>query len=313
MNSPQVPFLRRRRRPLLWLVGAFTAYSLAGFLLAPVILKHQLVKHGSAALKRPVAIEQVRVNPWTLSVTIRGLNVAAHDGAEFAGWEEFHANFAPLTSLFRLTWSLDEIRLVHPRARIYREADGTFNIADLVPPPAATAAPATPSRPPPVAIARLRVERGEFTFADKARSVPFSTTFGPTTFELIGFTTRPNRSGAYTFEAATEAGERFAWQGNLTFEPLGSTGRVAITDLRLPKYAAFHRDLHQLDLLDGRLGVEVAYEVGLAGSAPVARLTNGRVTLADLKLAARGTTAALASIPLVELAGLAAIPLARRK
>jgi hypothetical protein len=202
---------------------------------------------------------------------------------------------------------LRHVRFTHPRGRLLVAPDGKLNIADLLPAASATPAAATPpSRPPAIGLARFLVEGGEFTFIDRSRSAPFETHFGPTSFVLRNFTTRPQRAGAYTFEAATEAGERFAWQGSLTFDPLGSAGRVAITDLSLPKYAAFHRDLHQLDLLSGRLGVELDYELDLTGAAPTARLRNGRVAVADLKLAARGTTAPLAAIPLVELTGIAA-------
>jgi hypothetical protein len=310
--------LRRRRRPLLWIAGLFAAYLLAGFLLAPVILRSQLVKRASATLGRPVAIRQVRVNPLAFSVTIRDLSITDRDGAELVGWDEFYANFQS-SSLFRWMWYFDTVSFTHPRGRLLVAPDGKLNIADLIPPPAAPGAkPETPNpkpktknpepstRPPAIGLARFLVERGEFTFIDRSRSAPFETHFGPTSFVLRNFTTRPQRAGAYTFEAATEAGERFAWQGSLTFDPLGSAGRVAIVDLSLPKYAAFHRDLHQLDLLSGRLGVELDYELDLSGAAPTARLRNGRVAVADLKLASRGTTAPLATIPLVELSGLAA-------
>ena len=306
--------LRRRRRLLLWLAGLFAAYTLAGFFLAPIVVRQQAVKHAAAALRRPVTIDQVRINPLTCSLTVRGLAVAAHDGAEFAGWDELHVDFSPLASLGRLAWSFEEIHLVHPRARLYRDAAGALNIADLLPPATSEARSAgdsaarqnAPALPPPLRIATFELTRGEFTYADQSLSAPFETRFGPTSFALRNFTTRPREAGTYTFEATTEAGERFAWQGSLTFSPLGSAGRVAIAGLNLPKYTAFHRDLHQLDLLSGRLGVELDYELDLAGPAPVARLANGRVTLADLQLAARGTTNALATIPLVELSGLAA-------
>jgi len=302
-------FLRRHRKLLLWLTGLFALFSLAGFLLAPVVLKQQLTTRGSAALRRTVTVGQVRVNPWTCSVTIRSLAIAAHDGAEFAGWDELYVDFSPWASLFRRTWTFGEIRFVRPRARLHREADGTINIADLLPPSAPTANPApaaAPAQPPALAIDRLRLEHGEFTYADKSRSVPFSTTFGPTSFELVDFTTRPNRAGTYSFAASTEAGERFAWQGSLTFLPLGSAGRLEIADLALPKYSAFHRDLHGLDLLAGRLGVALDYSLDLSGPAPLVRLSHGRISIADLQLAARGSTTPLAKLPLIELSGIAA-------
>ena len=131
--------LRRRRRLLLWLAGLFAAYTLAGFFLAPIVVRQQAVKHAAAALRRPVTIDQVRINPLTCSLTVRGLAVAAHDGAEFAGWDELHVDFSPLASLGRLAWSFEEIHLVHPRARLYRDAAGALNIADLLPPATAEA------------------------------------------------------------------------------------------------------------------------------------------------------------------------------
>ena len=306
MPFSAVSFLHPRRRLLIWLASLAAAFSLIGFLIAPIIVRQQLIKRASVALKRPVTVETVRINPWALSLTIRGLSVADHDGTELAGWDEFYVNFQ-LSSLFRGTWYFDEIRFTHPRGRLLVNPDGSLNIADLIPPPAAATAPAAaPSRPPSVTVGHFRVEQGEFVYADRSHSVPFETKLGPTTFELIGFTTRPNRAGAYTFAGATEFGERFAWRGAITFDPLGSTGRIAINDILLPKYAAFHRDLHRLDLLDGRFGIETDYEASLAGGEPAVRVRNGRVTVTRLKLAARGTTVPIVTIPLIQVDGLSA-------
>jgi len=298
--------IRRLRRKILWLVGIFAAYTLAGFLAAPPILRQQLVKQGTSLLKRPVAVGQVRLNPLAFSVTVRDLRVAGHDGNEFAGWDELYVNFSPLSSLAHVTWTFDEIKLVHPRFRLHREADGAFNIADPIPPPAPKDEKKAPASVPGVAIAKFVMDHGEFTYSDNSRDVPFSTTFGPTSFGLLHFSTRPNKSGAYTFDAVTESGEHFAWTGSLTFNPLGSSGHVEIKDLFLPKYSVFHRDFHRLDLLSGRLDTTFDYFVDLSGSAPVARLDHGGVTLADLQLAGRGTKTPIATIPVIELSGLTA-------
>jgi hypothetical protein len=310
MQASLVASLRRYRRLLLWIAGLFVAYTLAGFLLAPVIVKQQLIKHASAALHRTVAIEQVRVNPLAFSLTIRGLSVTDRDGTELAGWDEFYANFQA-SSLFRWTWYFDTIRFTHPRGRLLVAPDGTLNIADLLAPSAPAAQPAAPLRPPAIGLARFLVERGEFTYIDRSRSAPFETTFGPTSFVLLNFTTRPNRAGAYTFEAATESGERFAWRGDVTFEPLGSSGRFEISGLALPKYSPFFRDFVRFNLTSGQLAVAADYEVSLAGTAPVARLRNASVTLAKLALAAPGATAPFLAVPEIRVENLAADSAAR--
>lgn len=308
---PASPVPLYRRRWVRWLFVAFAAYSLAGFLVAPWLVRKQIVKQGGVALKRTVAVEQVRMNPWTLSLTLRGLAATDHDGSELAGFDELFVNFQA-SSLFRGEFHFAEIRLVHPRGRFVMNADGTHNLADLVAPSAAEK-PATPepSRPPPIGVAHLFVERGAFSYFDRSHSGEFETHFGPTSFELHDFTTRPKRSGAYTFAATTESGERFAWQGSLSFDPLASSGRIGVFEVKLPKYAPFHRDLVAVDVADGRLTVEADYEVSLAGEA-VARMRNGTVTLQQLALRGRSasadaaTAAPFLSIPLLKLEGIVA-------
>lgn len=292
----------RRRWPR-WCLASFAVLSLAGFLVAPLVVKRQLVKHASAALKRPVTVGAVRVNPWALSLTIRGLSVKDHDGAELAGWDEFYANLEA-SSLVRGEFHFAEIRFVRPRGRIVVHADGSLNVADLAPPAGTPAAP--PAKPPAVGVALFLVERGEFDFEDRSRSGKFATHLGPSTFELKDFTTRPKRAGAYTFAATTESGERVAWQGSVTFDPLGSAGRVGIFDVNLPKYSPFHRDLHGLDVADGKLSLEGDYEIELGGAAPAVRLGHGSAKLENLKLAARGASEPFLVLPLVQVEGVAA-------
>ena len=304
-----IGLFRRPLRLLLVLAGLCALYSLLGFVVAPAMLRRPLAERAAAALHRPVAVRQVRLNPWTFSVVIRGLAVAAPDGGEFAGWDELHVRFLPLASLLDRSWTLAEIRLVRPHGRLERDAAGRLSIEDMMPPtataPAAGPAPA-PQAPPSVTIRRLRIEEAEFSFSDHSRTVPFATKVGPATFELVDFTTRPNRAGNCTFTAATEAGERLSWQGRLTFQPLGSTGHIDISDLRLSKYSPYHREIHRLDLLDGRLSIGFDYEVALAANGPAVRIHKGRVGISDLSLAARGSTKALATVPRMEINGIEA-------
>ncbi|MFT3830574.1 MAG: DUF748 domain-containing protein [Opitutaceae bacterium] len=283
-------FVRRRRTLLLSLVGAFLVFTLAGFLLVPVIARRQILQQAAAALHRPVAVEQVRFNPFTLALTVRGFTVTDHDQSELAGWDELTVNLAA-SSLLRRTWFFDAIRLVHPRARLVLGPDGRPNIADLFPTAAAPdAKPAPPATIPSVVVMQLLVERGAFHFVDRSRGEPFETRFSPFTFDLRRFTTRPDRTGNYTFEAATEAGERFAWRGNIGIAPLASAGHFELGDLALAKYAPFARGFVQLAPAAGKLALAADYEVRL-DERRILRLANGSCVLTGLQLAAPGAPA----------------------
>ena len=90
----------RARKWLLRLSLAFVAYSLIGFFLLPPILKWQMLKRLPAITKRQAVVQQVKVNPWTLSLTVRGLALTEPDGRPFASWDELYVNFQA-SSLFR--------------------------------------------------------------------------------------------------------------------------------------------------------------------------------------------------------------------
>ena len=50
-------------------------YALVGFFVLPAIIKWQLKKQLPPVTKRLVAVEGVRVNPFTFSLTVRGLSL----------------------------------------------------------------------------------------------------------------------------------------------------------------------------------------------------------------------------------------------
>src|SRR5689334_24758723 len=70
----------RVRKLALW-VGALAAlYAVLGFLVAPPIVRHQLEQVLAQQLGRKVMIEQVRINPFALSASIRNFALKERDG-----------------------------------------------------------------------------------------------------------------------------------------------------------------------------------------------------------------------------------------
>ena len=162
----------RRHKWLLRSAVAFVVYTLVGFFLLPPIIKWQMVERLPAITKRQAAVQQVKVNPWTLSLTVRGLALTEPDGRPFASWDELYVNFQA-SSLFRWAWTFKEIRLVKPFGEVILFKDGRLNFANLFAAPAS--APATP---PSRSISRINIFSLEVTngFAALgiARGVPCS-------------------------------------------------------------------------------------------------------------------------------------------
>ncbi len=63
----------RAKKILIGLIIFFVVFTLVGFFALPPILKSILTKQLSENLHREVTIDQIKINPYTLSISVRGL------------------------------------------------------------------------------------------------------------------------------------------------------------------------------------------------------------------------------------------------
>ncbi len=144
---------------LVFLIG------LVGFLILPAVLKPVLTKKISETLHREATIEQIKINPFDLSATIRGFKLADPGGHEsFIAFQELHVNVDVLTSVFRRALILEEIRLDQPHIGITRKADGTYNFSDLI--PREETQPKEPAKPFLFSLNNIQITRGTADFHD---------------------------------------------------------------------------------------------------------------------------------------------------
>ncbi|MGC3998540.1 MAG: DUF748 domain-containing protein [Anaeromyxobacter sp.] len=308
--------LRRHRRLLVTLASALLLYTLAGFLIVPAIARGQLEKRLSALLRREVAVERVRLNPYTLAVTVEHLRVKAVDGAELMGFDRLLVD-AKLWPVVRREIGLDAVELTNFRFRLLMLPDGSLNIEDIIKnltagDPAAPAQPEEPSEPWVFGVDRLAIERASVAFEDLSRGRPFSTTVGPLTIRLADFRTRPGTNGTYAFDGATEAGEKFAWSGTVGIGPLQSAGTLSLQELQLPKYSPYYERDVGFDLRGGTLGVSGSYEAEWSAQRRVFRVKDGAVGLRGLALALRGAQQPSLELPQVDVGGIQADVLAQQ-
>jgi hypothetical protein len=95
-NSPPP----RKRKFATWIFGILIFYTIFGFLILPPIVRVAAVKQISKQLDREVSIEKVKINPFSLSATVRGLLIKEKDGQPFVSWDDVYVNFQ-LSSIFR--------------------------------------------------------------------------------------------------------------------------------------------------------------------------------------------------------------------
>jgi hypothetical protein len=278
----------RRRKLILWSVGVVLFYTVFGFLILPLIVKHVAIKQLSQQLDRQVTIRQVRINPYVLTGTIRGLLVKDKDGEPFLSLEEAYANFQ-LSSFFGKPWVFKEIHTSQPYIRVQINKDYTFNFTDLVakfskPSPK----PPKPSKPLFLHVGLLQIWGASASFTDLTPSTPFRRLIGPLQITLTHFHTDPNNENPYAFSGTTDSGEKFTWRGQFSLEPLQSSGDITLEGLAIARYAPLFEDLFRFEIKDGVVDVRSSYNVALNGSDYTASVTNASLYLKSFEVAEKG-------------------------
>src|SRR5262245_19780333 len=167
----------RTRKIAIWLVAIFAFFVILA-LAVPPLLKNKIAAELSTKLHRPISIEQIRFNPFTMSLTVRGFLMKERQGSATAvSFDELYANLE-LRSLFRWAPVLKEIRLVKPYFNVVRNEDRTYNFTDLIDefskgPPEPKGPPASTPR---FALNNIEVLDGRIDFDDRPEQTKHSIT-----------------------------------------------------------------------------------------------------------------------------------------
>jgi hypothetical protein len=298
----------RRRRLLLWSVGLLLFYTITGFLIAPPLIRRVAAGQISKLLNRPVSIKSVRLNPYTMSASVRGFLISDKDGEPFVSWDEVYANFK-FFSLFTRSFVFQECRVVHPYARVVVNSDYTLNFTDILEKLAREAA-AQPVPPPhPGARGRglrvesLKISGARFSATDRTTRNPFTKFIGPLELSVDHFATDPDNRTPYSFRGTTQEGERFSWSGYFSLEPIRSVGEFALENVSLTRYAPLYQDAVKFEIRGGTVDVRSSYLVEQGATTNLARLTNFTVVVRALELAEVGATNPVLQVPQFSLTG----------
>src|SRR6266550_679981 len=121
----------RTRKIAIWLAAIFAFIGILA-LAAPPLLTGKIAAELSTKLHRQVSIEQIRINPFAMSLTIRGVLMKERQSSTTVlSFDELYANLE-LLSLFRLGPVLKELRLVKPYVNLVRNKDRSYNFTDLI-------------------------------------------------------------------------------------------------------------------------------------------------------------------------------------
>jgi uncharacterized protein involved in outer membrane biogenesis len=280
IKPPARRFLPRHWKA--WALGCallFGAYLLAGFYLAPRLIRSQATDWVKTNLNKSIAIGEIKVNPLSFKVDISDIAIpaAARRGdSPMVAVGHLGLGFSPL-SLFQEAYRLTELRIERPFVQATIRPDGSLNLLELVPPSHGGESPA-------LRIDLFSVKEGRIAYADHSRPSGPQETLTPITFTLRDFHTKKNEGGEFTLDGKSERGEGFAWRGTISMAPIASQGHFTITDLQAGTTARFLGDRLPVALTAGRIGVDGNYGFGYGAGGLRLNMAIPRLALNALTL-----------------------------
>ncbi|SPP65392.1 DUF748 domain-containing protein [Nitrospira lenta] len=304
--------MRRFFRPLPLAIGSGVAlllYALVGFFLLPYLITTYAVPKVAETIRHPVAVREVAVNPFELSLRITGLEIRESDQTPMVGFEEFFVNFQAV-SLFRLAYVFDAIRLTMPYVAAKVAPNGHLNVLDLVPqgapddqlPPAK--AQEHPGAIPAVQIGVFEITQGIVEFRDESKPKPVAIDIVPIGIVLRNFHTKPGGDNTYSFSAELGKGEVLDWKGTITLEPIRSEGALVLSGVRIPTIFQYVQGQFNFDIPTGTIDAKVPYRLDM-GVAPMdCIVSEASLHLSDVGLVEKGSVDPVISVPSFRIDGI---------
>jgi len=280
------------------LAALFTLYALAGFLLAPSLLKRLLPQYAAEQLHARLTMDAIRINPILFTCEIKGLCLEQEgDDDPILAVERLFVDFET-ESLFRRAWTFADLVIEKPTVRLKIDSDGRLNLARLNPSGSATSekpeanpAPAEPQPLPRLYLRHFSLSGGSASLTDqskKSNSQPFA--IDPLNIELVKVSTLPEQRGAYAVSAALPEGGSLAWKGDLALAPILATGALELKNFKPATIWRFLPDRVHIAPPPGTLALTADYRFAFQDGKPALEMNPVAITLQGL--AVKGMNAA---------------------
>ncbi|MEA3175906.1 MAG: hypothetical protein QOF42_3317, partial [Gammaproteobacteria bacterium] len=282
-------------------------YALAGFMLAPKLLRNALMQDVPKAVNAKPSVGEIRVNPFLFQIEIKDLSLTDPRGEKLLGFGRFFIDFE-LSSIWHRAYSFVNIDIDAPFVNAVIAEDGRLNLAQLSPEPAAGPPPPTakkePLAAPPLPAVRIhsfKVSQGLVTFTDRAHPSDFATRLEPINFELKEFTTGVD-GGLFTLTGASKLGERVEWHGHVSVQPIESDGEFQINGLQAHTLWEYLEDRLAFQVNSGKIDLNATYKFSYKDQVEL-QADVAKISLTDLVVRPKGSEQDWVTVPELLVSG----------
>lgn len=265
-------------------VALYVLIVLAGFFIAPPVVKNIAQKKLSEALKRPVTLESIKINPLALSATIKGVRIGEPDSEKvFLSLGELYVNMEA-SSIIKRGLVISEVKLSEPYVSIRRKADMTYNFSDLL--AASSKTDEKPSEPARFAIHNITLNGGKVEFQDDPKSARHVVDQVNLAVPFVSNLRSDIKSYIQPFFEARVNGAPIRVEGKA--KPFAETRETAISinlrDIDIPQYLAYSPVELPLKLASGKFSVDAELSFIQAQGAVPRLSLSGSTGLRDILL-----------------------------
>lgn len=267
-------------------------YTLGGFMLAPYLIECYLPRYAEQHLGQRATVSAVRINPFLLTVEASGFQLKGSGASSMLAFKRLLVDFE-LSSIVRRAWTFGDVQIEDLDLRLEIDSEGRLNLVELM------GHLRDPEKeregPPPLVIEHLAVSDSRATLVDLSGETSASVTFAPVNLELANISTLPDNEGHYTLAASLPSGGSLAWKGNVSLQPLASSGEISIRRVKLSTVWQFLRDELSVTEPGGELVLAGRYDFVYEQSKPALGMSRLQAEVSGLSLApAAGAPALLA-------------------
>ena len=292
-----------RSKPFIIAASVIVAYTLAGFFLAPYLVRHYVPKIVQEQLKKQAVIGEVRFNPYVFTFEVNDFRMDEPDGQPIVGFKRFFVDFE-LKSLFKWAWTFRQVSLEGPHVNAVIAKDGGLNLAELAPPSEEPPKPPEKDQAPPrLLIEDISIDGGQIDFTDRRQSKPASITLKPLQVQIKNLTTLPGQEGPDSIMATFGDGGTLRWNGEISLNPVATKGTLTIENVQTATAWKFIRDAVTLEQPAGKVSITADYNVDLSGTEPQVTLGKLAVAITGMALKLEGAESPFLELPDARLTG----------
>ncbi len=243
-------------------VVAVVVYTLVGFFVVPPIVERVVETQSMSILKRQATVEDVRCNPFTLSLTLEGFSLPDRPGSVVLAFDSLYAN-AQLSSIFRWALTLKDLEITNPSIAVRRFSDGTINLLEVMDAIEETEENAEENGLPRAILQTIIIDNGTVLIEDHYRESPLLWNWSPVDFTLHDISTLPDDRGGNAGTIGLPGGGSIAASGSVVLEPFGLDGSITVEQVSLMYSWRALEEFFEFELTHGVLDTDFQYSLAL--------------------------------------------------